>query len=219
MIELRAVTKMYPGGVTALNALSLDIARHEFVSITGPSGCGKSTLLHLLGGMDRPDSGSIVVDGLPLHTADETMLTAFRRKTLGTVFQFFHLMPTFSVAENVALPLLLAGSALAPARARAAELLELVGLQDRAAHFPNQLSGGQMQRAALARALVHEPALLLADEPTGNLDTQNASQVLELLAKIASLRRTTLVVVTHSEEVANRADRRIRLRDGTLQQS
>jgi putative ABC transport system ATP-binding protein len=219
MIELRAVTKMYPGGVTALNALSLDIARHEFVSITGPSGCGKSTLLHLLGGMDRPDSGSIVVDGLPLHTADETMLTSFRRKTLGTVFQFFHLMPTLSVAENVALPLLLAGSALAPARVRAAELLELVGLQDRAAHFPNQLSGGQMQRAALARALVHEPALLLADEPTGNLDTQNAAQVLELLAKIASLRRTTLVVVTHSEEVANRADRRIRLRDGTLQQS
>jgi putative ABC transport system ATP-binding protein len=219
MIELRAVTKMYPGGVTALNALSLDIARHEFVSITGPSGCGKSTLLHLLGGMDRPDSGSIVVDGLPLHTADETMLTSFRRKTLGTVFQFFHLMPTLSVAENVALPLLLAGSALAPARVRAAELLELVGLQDRAAHFPNQLSGGQMQRAALARALVHEPALLLADEPTGNLDTQNAAQVLELLAKIASLRRTTLVVVTHSEEVANRADRRIRLRDGTFQQS
>lgn len=196
--------------------MSLEIAEHEFVAITGPSGCGKSTLLHLIGALDTPTSGEVEVAGLALHRATEAELTDFRRRRLGIVFQFFHLLPTMSVRENVCLPLLLAGEPLRSAQPKADALLELVGLADRAGHFLHQLSGGQMQRAAIARALIHEPQVLLADEPTGNLDSASAEQVLALLQKIASQRRTTMVVVTHSEEVARLAHRRIRLRDGRI---
>jgi putative ABC transport system ATP-binding protein len=215
-IRLRQVTRRYSDAVLALDDVSLEIAEHEFVAITGPSGCGKSTLLHLIGALDTPSSGEVEVAGLALHRATEAELTDFRRRRLGIVFQFFHLLPTMSVRENVCLPLLLAGEPLRSAQTRAAALLELVGLADRAGHFPHQLSGGQMQRAAIARALIHEPAVLLADEPTGNLDSASARQVLELLQKIASQRRTTMVVVTHSEEVACLAHRRIPLRDGRI---
>ena len=156
------------------------------------------------------------VAGIALHGADDARLTEFRRRQLGIVFQFFHLLPTMTALENVCLPLLLAGTPLAKAQPRAEALLELVGLADRAAHFPHQLSGGQMQRTAIARALVHEPRVLLADEPTGNLDSASAAQTMALLEKISSQRRTTMVVVTHSEEVARLASRRIRLRDGRI---
>ncbi len=215
-IRLSRVTRRYSASVAALDDVSLEIAPQECVAITGPSGCGKSTLLHLIGAFDTPTSGEVEVAGLALHRATEAELTEFRRRRLGIVFQFFHLLPTMSVLENVCLPLLLAGEPLRMAQQRAAALLELVGLADRAAHFPHQLSGGQMQRAAIARALVHEPQVLLADEPTGNLDSASAEQVLALLQKISSQRRTTMVVVTHSEEVARLAHRRIRLRDGRI---
>jgi putative ABC transport system ATP-binding protein len=172
--------------------------------------------MHLIGGLDTPTSGEIIVDGLPLHDANDAELTAYRRTKIGIVFQFFHLLPTMSVAENVCLPLLLRGDSYATARAKADEIIALVGLSDRARHGMHQLSGGQLQRTAMARALVHDPAVLLADEPTGNLDSINAGQIMELLQKISSQRRTTMLVVTHSEEIARQATRCIRLRDGKI---
>ncbi|EDY18333.1 ABC transporter-related protein [Chthoniobacter flavus Ellin428] len=216
MIHIRHVTRRYSAAVTALDDVSLEIAEGEFVAITGPSGCGKSTLMHLIGGLDTATSGEIVVDGLPLHGADDAELTAYRRTKIGIVFQFFHLLPTMTVTENVCLPLLLRGDAYPAARAKAGEIIELVGLGDRAQHGMHQLSGGQLQRTAIARALVHDPAVLLADEPTGNLDSANAGQIMELLQKISSQRRTTMLVVTHSEEIARQASRCIRLRDGKI---
>ncbi|RYD84697.1 MAG: ABC transporter ATP-binding protein [Verrucomicrobiaceae bacterium] len=219
MINLRRVTRRYPNSGAALDDVSLEIQEHEFLAITGPSGCGKSTLLHLLGGMDTPTSGEIFVGDLALHKATEAELTEYRRRRLGVVFQFFNLLPTMTVLENVCLPLLLQGQPLPEVRERAAELIALVGLADRQEHRVHQLSGGQMQRTAIARALIHNPMLLLADEPTGNLDSTHAGQVLDLLQKIASQRRTTLIVVTHSEEVARSASRRIQMRDGKIQLS
>ena len=216
MIRLDHVTRSYPGGVIALNDVSLEIAAHEFVAITGPSGCGKSTLMHLIGGLDTPTSGQLFVNGLALHTAGDSQLTDYRRRTLGIVFQFFNLLPTMTALENVSLPLLLAGQPLKLARAAARSWLDRVGMAHRADHFPHQLSGGEMQRTAIARALVHQPAVLLADEPTGNLDSAIASQVLETLQKIASQRICTMVIVTHSEEIARIPDRRIVMHDGAL---
>ena len=215
MVKLDRVTRRY-SGVPALDGVSLEIARGEFAAVTGPSGCGKSTLLNLLGGLDSPDSGRIFVDGLALHAARETALTGYRRRRLGIVFQFFNLLPAMTVAENVELPLLFAGASRRAMRDRALAMLDLVGLAARASHFPHQLSGGEMQRTAIARALVHEPALVLADEPTGNLDSANAERVMDALLKIASQKLTTLVVVTHSEAVAGMAPRRIRLLDGRI---
>jgi putative ABC transport system ATP-binding protein len=202
--------------VTALHDVSLQTRRGEFVAITGPSGCGKSTLLHLIGGLETPDSGELTVGGLPLHSAGDKELTQYRRHAVGVVFQSFHLLPTMTAIENVMLPRLLAGESPMKIRPRAEEMIELIGLRERTDHFPHQLSGGQMQRVAIARALVHSPALLLADEPTGNLDSVSAAQVLELLSQIAARGETTLVVVTHSDEVAARAQRRIRMQDGRI---
>jgi ABC-type lipoprotein export system ATPase subunit len=216
LIVLRNITRRYSAAVAALDNVSLEIAAGEFVAITGPSGCGKSTLMHLIGGLDTPTAGEIVVAGLPLHRASEAELTAYRRTKLGIVFQFFNLLPTMSVRENICLPLLLRGEPIARARRKADEMIELVGLADRVQHGMHQLSGGQLQRTAIARALVHEPEVLLADEPTGNLDSANAAQVMELLQKISSQRRTTMLVVTHSEEIARSTSRRIRLRDGQI---
>ena len=184
--------------------------------VVGPSGCGKSTLLHLIAGLDRPTAGEIVVDGLNLTTADDAALTDFRRRRLGLVFQFFNLLPTMNALENVSLPLLLQGVAIAEATARAHEMLALVGLTNRAAHFVHQLSGGEQQRTAIARALVHRPSLLIADEPTGNLDTASSERVLALLRQIADEQLATLILVTHSPEMARAAGRRIEMRDGKI---
>jgi len=216
MIRLVHVTRSYPGGVRALDDVSLDIADREFVAVTGPSGCGKSTLMHLIGGLDTPTAGEVNVNGIALHSAGDAQLTQYRRRSLGIVFQFFNLLPTMTVLENVSLPLLLAGTALKPAQAAAHAWLERVSLAHRAGHFPHQLSGGEMQRTAIARALVHQPAVLLADEPTGNLDSGNAAQVMETLQKIASQRLCTMVIVTHSDEVARIPDRTIVMRDGRI---
>ena len=173
--------------------------------------------MHLLGGLDTASSGELFVGDLALHSADEKALTQYRRRDLGIVFQFFNLLPTMSALENVCLPLLLAGEPMARVRPRAMDLLDLVGLAPRAGHFVHQLSGGEMQRTAIARALIHQPKLLLADEPTGNLDSAGAARVIGVLQKVASQAMTTMIIVTHSEEVASVTSRRIRLRDGRLE--
>jgi ABC-type lipoprotein export system ATPase subunit len=219
MIKLHDVTRIYSSGtgeVRALDKVSLDLASGDFASITGPSGCGKSTLLNLLGGLDHPTSGEIVVDGLELHRAGEKHLTHYRRHKLGIVFQFFNLLPAMTVRENVELPLLLRGEGARAAGGRVGEMLDLVGLAHRAGHFPYQLSGGEMQRAAIARALAGRPSLLLADEPTGNLDTKNAEMVCDTLTKIASKKIATLIIVTHSDSVASLAPVRIQMLDGKI---
>jgi putative ABC transport system ATP-binding protein len=219
MVSLQNVTRIYSSGigeVRALDGVSLDLDSGAFATITGPSGCGKSTLLNLLGGLDHPTSGEIRVAGIPLHNAGEAELTRYRRNTLGIVFQFFNLLPAMTVRENVELPLLLRGESASLATTRVSEMLELVGLSHRAAHFPHQLSGGEMQRTATARALVGRPALLLADEPTGNLDSANAAMVCETFSKIASQKIATLIIVTHSDSVAALAPVRIQMLDGKI---
>jgi len=219
MISLQKISRYYQTGersVRALEDISLEIEHHEFVAIVGPSGCGKSTLLHLIAGLDRPTTGEIVVDNLNLTKADDAQLTELRRRRLGLVFQFFNLLPTMNALENVSLPLLLQGVAPNEATRRAEELLERVGLTNRANHFVHQLSGGEQQRTAIARALIHRPRLLIADEPTGNLDSAAAKLVLDLLEKIAHEQMATLILVTHSSEVAAIATRKIELRDGRV---
>jgi putative ABC transport system ATP-binding protein len=210
------VRKVYEGAgaVVALHGVDLEVPSGEFLAVVGPSGCGKSTLLHLLGGIDRPSSGEIRVAGRDLGRLPEAERTLYRRREAGLVFQFFNLLPHLDVAENVALPRLLDGHA--DAGERAAELLSRVGVAHRAAAHPYELSGGEMQRVAIARALVTGARLLLADEPTGNLDSRNGEQVLELLDTIRRERGVTLVLATHSADAAGRADRVIELRDGRI---
>ncbi|HQN10171.1 MAG TPA: ABC transporter ATP-binding protein [Thermoanaerobaculia bacterium] len=201
----------------ALAGVSFVLDPGEFVALLGPSGCGKSTLLHLLGGLDRPSSGRVIVDGSDLARLSEADRDLYRRQTAATVFQLFNLLPTMTALENVALPLLLDGVPPAEADARAEGLLGEVGLAAKSGSFPWQLSGGQMQRVAVARALVASPALLLADEPTGSLDSRSGAQVLDLIAELASARRVTVLLATHSDEAARRARRALRLRDGRLE--
>jgi ABC-type lipoprotein export system ATPase subunit len=215
-IRIEKVARHYSGGVDALRDVDLEIDEGEFVAITGASGCGKSTLLHLLGALDTPTSGQLWVGDLALHEADDKRRTRYRRDGVGIVFQFFNLMPTMTVLENVALPLRLAGVTRGASKDRAGEMVEKVGLKERAGHFPHQLSGGEMQRAAIARALVGKPGLLLADEPTGNLDSENAALVLDLFREIHEQRLATMVIVTHSEEVAAAASSRVRMADGEV---
>jgi len=217
MIEFRHVSKIYTQGqrqVAALNDLSLTIAAGEFVVVTGPSGSGKSSFLHLAGGLDVPTEGETIVDGRDLRTLSDEELTLFRRNRIGLVFQFFNLMPTLSVLENTALPALLSGGRFADVRARAERLLTQVGLKDRITHRPEELSGGEMQRVAIARALINDPVLLLADEPTGNLDTATGAEILALLRQFHGER--TLVIVTHDLSLESVADRAIHLKDGRL---
>ena len=204
MLETRDLHKTYQSGdarVEALRGITLKILPGEIVAITGPSGCGKSTLLHILGALDTTTSGQVYLDGLPLHSMDDDALTSLRQLKIGFVFQFFHLLPTLTVEENVLLPLLLSGRADSLGKARARDLLAAVGLADR----------------TLARALVHRPSVLLADEPTGNLDSASSAAVVDLLTSLSRREKTTVVLVTHSEEVAKAADRRIRLVDGRIQ--
>jgi putative ABC transport system ATP-binding protein len=220
-VAAERVSKQYPGpsaarGVAALADVSFEIPPGSFTALVGPSGCGKSTLLNLLGALDTPSGGRIVVDGRDLSTLSEAERDLFRLRRAGTVFQFFNLLPTMTASENVALPMLLAGVAPGEADARAAGGLADVGLEDRAGAYPYELSGGQMQRVAVARALANSPALLLADEPTGNLDSRTGAVVLELISRLVKERGVTAVMATHSAEAASYAERTLRLRDGRL---
>jgi putative ABC transport system ATP-binding protein len=210
------VRKVYEGArpVVALDGVDLDVAPGEFLAVTGPSGCGKSTLLHLLGGIDRPTAGSVLVGDRDLGALPEADRTLFRRRDVGIVFQFFNLLPHLDVEENVELPRRLDGHADAGARAR--ELLDRVGLAGKTRAHPYELSGGEMQRAAIARALVTGAGLLLADEPTGNLDTRNGEEVLDLLDEMRRERGVTLLLATHSPVAARRAGRIVEMRDGRL---
>jgi ABC-type lipoprotein export system ATPase subunit len=214
------VRKTYAGGeapVEAVRGVSLELEAGDFVALMGPSGCGKSTLLHLCGAMDRPTSGRVLVEGVALGGLDDDALTRIRRERIGFVFQFFNLLPTLTVLENVALPLQLAGRGERDASARARALVERVGLGHRTGHYPQQISGGEMQRAAIARAVVHEPALLVADEPTGNLDSENGARVLELLSELNRDPGLTVLLATHSDETAAVARRTIHMRDGQIE--
>jgi len=219
MIELRDVVKVYRRGSTqvrALDGVSLTVPRGQFLSIMGSSGSGKSTLLNLLGALDVPSSGSVIIDGAPLSQLPDDALSDFRRRRLGFIFQFFNLLPTLTALENAMLPQLLAGKARAEVELRALALLEQVGLRGRSAHRPDELSGGEMQRVAVARALLGEPALLLADEPTGNLDSRTGAEVLQLLRDATHSRHLTVVMVTHDANAAAVGDRLVRLADGTI---
>jgi putative ABC transport system ATP-binding protein len=218
LVRARALAKEYGKGaalVRAVDQVDLDVERGETVAIVGPSGCGKSTLLHLLGGLERPSSGELQLAGQRIDQMGETALARLRRHSVGFVFQAFHLVDELSAVENVELPALLAGASPRAARRRAAELLDQVGLADRARHLPSALSGGQRQRVAIARALVGEPLLVLADEPTGNLDSAATVDVLRLFDGLRSAGQT-LVIVTHDSRIAATANRLISMRDGAL---
>ena len=205
------------GEVKALDGADFSIGRGEFVAIVGPSGSGKSTLLALLGGLDRPSAGTISVGDLELGAARDAELVKYRRERIGFIFQSFNLLPTRSAVENVEIPLVLNGVKPRQRRERALELLTLVGLAERAGHRPNQLSGGEMQRVAVARALANQPLLILADEPTGNLDTKTGAAILALLRQTVTSRGVTLIIVTHDLGVAAHADRIIHMRDGKVE--
>jgi putative ABC transport system ATP-binding protein len=218
IVEARGLERTYESGetrVAALAGLDLDVRRAEFVAVMGPSGSGKSTLLNVLAGLERPTAGRIAVDGVDLGSLDEVGLARYRRGNIGIVFQAFNLLPRYRVVDNVAFPLLFAGVPLAERQRRATAMLERLGMGPRAGHRPNQLSGGEMQRTAIARALVTEPALLLADEPTGNLDSANGAALLALLEELHA-KGQTIVLVTHDAAIASRAQRVVRMRDGKV---
>ena len=217
MIELRDVSKTVMSGaepLTILHPLRLAVSRGQFLAILGPSGSGKSTLLGLIAGLDAPTSGQVLIDGVDITRLGEDALARLRGEKIGFVFQFFHLIPSLTAYENVAVPMEIAG--VADPRARAEQLLEEVGLTGRAHHYPSQLSGGEQQRVAIARALANDPPIVLADEPTGNLDSTNGRHIMELLRDIHQKRRATVVLVTHDAELASLADARLVLRDGRV---
>jgi putative ABC transport system ATP-binding protein len=219
LISATNLTKVYGSGdtaVTALDNVSMQVEQGEFVAVMGPSGCGKSTLLHLLGGLDRPTSGSVIIDGNILSKLSDTKLAELRRRKIGFIFQFFNLIPVLNAVENAALPVTLDGVRPSESRLRAREWLEKVGLGDRMNHRPDQLSGGQQQRVAIARALVAGPALVLADEPTGNLDTRASDETAALLRQVANEWNRAVVIVTHDPRIAAYADRIIFLKDGQI---
>jgi putative ABC transport system ATP-binding protein len=219
LVTATNLTKIYGSGdaaVTALDHVRLSVDAGEFVAIMGPSGCGKSTLLHILGGLDRPTEGSVAIDGVELTSLPDTALAELRRRRIGFVFQFYNLIPVLNATENAALPLLLDGVRASTANGRGAEWLQKVGLPDRVKHRPSQLSGGQQQRVAIARALVAAPSLVLADEPTGNLDTHSSDEIAALLRKVADEWGRAVVMVTHDPRIAAYADRIVFLKDGTI---
>lgn len=217
ILRVENLSKIYGKGETAVKALdnvSFTVEKGEFIAVIGPSGSGKSTLLHILGGVDRPTSGKVFIENTDIYALDETRLAIFRRRQIGLIYQFYNLIPVLNVKENILLPLLLDGR-----RADKAELDELIttlGLADRLDYLPNQLSGGQQQRVSIGRAIISNPALMLADEPTGNLDSKNSSEIISLLRLLNQERKQTLIVITHDERIALQADRIIAIEDGRI---
>ena len=219
LIQAENLTKVYGTGDTAVVALdhvNLTVNPGEFVAVMGPSGCGKSTLLHLIGGLDRPSDGNVSIDGQPLAQMSDNAITQLRRRKIGYVFQFFNLIPILSSVENAALPLLLDGANASKTKQKATEWLTRVGLEHRLASRPDQLSAGQQQRVAIARALITDPVLVLADEPTGNLDTKSADEITELLKQVAKTWGRAVLMVTHDPRIAAYADRIVFLKDGKI---
>ncbi|MCL2571136.1 MAG: ABC transporter ATP-binding protein [Defluviitaleaceae bacterium] len=217
IIQVHSLTKTYGKGDNQVNALagvSFSVEKGEFVAIIGASGSGKSTLMHLLGGVDRPTSGKVIIDNQDIYTMNESKLAIFRRRNLGLVYQFYNLIPTLTAEENIMLPYLLDGRK--PSEATVKDLLNLTGMTNRAKHLPSQLSGGQQQRVSIARALINNPAVILADEPTGNLDSKSSKEVLELLTLANTRYNQTLILITHDEKVALMADRIITISDGNI---
>ena len=215
LLEAQSLTREYDEGrVKALRGVDFSINGGEFVAIVGPSGCGKSTLLQLLGALDRPTSGTLLYRGNSL--ADDPNPAAYRAREVGFIFQAFHLLPTFTAAENVQIPMFETNRSVSERTERARELLKLVGLEDRQDHFPSKLSGGERQRVAIARSLANSPSLLLADEPTGNLDSKNAHAVLDLIIRLQQDEGRTMILVTHDPTIAGRAERILRMKDGRV---
>ena len=217
ILEIKDLCKVYGTGETKVDALknvSFDVEQGEFVAIVGPSGSGKSTLLHILGGVDSPTSGEVIISGTDISKLDETKLAIFRRRQIGLIYQFYNLIPILNVEENMTLPILLDGKK--PDRALHSDLVEKLGLSSRLTHLPNQLSGGQQQRVSIGRALMNHPALLLADEPTGNLDSENSKEIVSLLRKFNKENKQTVIIITHDERIALSADRVITIEDGRI---
>ena len=217
ILRVENLSKIYGKGETAVKALdnvSLTVKEGEFVAIVGPSGSGKSTLLHLIGGVDRPTSGRVLIDNTDIYQLNETQLAIFRRRQIGLVYQFYNLIPVLTVEENITLPLLLDRHEVD--RAHFEKIVKILGLEDRLNHLPNQLSGGQQQQVSIARALIANPAIILADEPTGNLDSKNSKEIIELLKMFNKTYNQTLIVITHDERIALQADRVISIEDGNL---
>lgn len=217
ILEVTNLSKTYGTGETQVKALenvSFSVEQGEFVAIIGPSGSGKSTLLHILGGVDVPTSGSVVINGVDISNLDETALAIFRRRQIGLIYQFYNLIPILTVKENLTLPLLLDGRK--PDERVVDDLLKTLGLTERVNHLPNQLSGGQQQRVSIGRALINNPALMLADEPTGNLDSENSREIVSLLRKFNKENNQTVIIITHDERIAMSADRVISVEDGKI---
>ncbi len=217
ILRIQNLTKIYGSGDTAVRALdnvSFSVQKGEFVAIIGPSGSGKSTLLHILGGVDRPTSGKVFIEDNDIYTLNENKLAVFRRRQIGLIYQFYNLIPVLNVEENITLPLLLDGRSVD--RAYLEKLIDTLGISERLSHLPNQLSGGQQQRVSIGRALVNNPAIVLADEPTGNLDSKNSAEIVELLKHFNRENHQTLIVITHDERIALQADRIISIEDGRI---
>ena len=217
ILEIQNLSKTYGKGdvmVRALDNVSFSVEKGEFVAIVGPSGSGKSTLLHILGGVDTPTSGTVIIDKTDISSLDETALAIFRRRQIGLIYQFYNLIPILTVEENLTLPLLLDGRK--PDKARLNDIITKLGLTNRIDHLPNQLSGGQQQRVAIGRALINNPALLLADEPTGNLDSENSREIIALLRKFNKEFNQSVIMITHDEKIALSADRIIAIEDGKI---
>ncbi|AYA74473.1 ABC transporter ATP-binding protein [Bacillus sp. Y1] len=217
ILRIENLSKVYGKGETAVKALddvSFSINKGEFVAIIGPSGSGKSTLLHLLGGVDRPTSGKVFVDNTDIYDLNETQLAIFRRRQIGLIYQFYNLIPILTVEENITLPLLLDGHQVD--KKQFEEIVSILNIQNRLMHLPNQLSGGQQQRVSIGRALISNPALMLADEPTGNLDSKNSEEIIDLLKRFNKTYQQTLIVITHDERIALQADRVIAIEDGKI---
>ena len=217
ILEIKNLCKEYGKGETKVDALknvSFDVEQGEFVAIVGPSGSGKSTLLHILGGVDTPTSGEVIISGTDIGKLNENNLAIFRRRHIGLIYQFYNLIPILNVEENMTLPILLDGKK--PDKKLLKDLVEKLGLKDRLKHLPNQLSGGQQQRVSIGRALINHPALLLADEPTGNLDSKNSKEIISLLRKFNRENNQTVIIITHDERIALSADRVITIEDGQI---